>query len=104
MNNQNDRFWGGFLSGAIFGSITGGLLGTWLASKLAERLSSEAKVFDEASVNDVDRKPKEPPFSLSKDQTMEEARQGLDRKIAQLNDAIDHARKQLSKVNGNAQE
>ena len=104
MSNQNDRFWGGFLSGAIFGSVTGGLLGTWLASKLADHLSSKAQRLDKLKGDDTRQTIEGQAFGLAQEQTMEEARQGLERKITQLNDAIDHARQQLSKVNGNAQE
>ncbi len=104
MGNQNDRFWGGFLSGAIFGSITGGLLGTWLASKLADHLSSEVDMLDKARTDGTSSHKEGQVFGLSEGQTVEEARQGLEQKISQLNDAIDHARQQLSKVNGSAQE
>ena len=53
MSDQNDRYWGGFLSGAIFGGITGGLLGTWLASKWVDRLSSEGTTLDETHADET---------------------------------------------------
>ncbi len=104
MSNQGgDRFAGGFLAGAVFGSVVGGLVGTWLATKLSE------------AENDPDSLTEGGPASIAKEQfkrirqrvlnatdepTVEEARQGLEDKITQLNDAIDLARQQLSKVNG----
>ena len=101
MSNQNDKFVGGFLAGTIFGSIAGGLLGTWLASKLSDRLDEEEGFegqFSEGPISKLRRQA----FGRSGDVTMEEARQGLEDKIAQLNEAIDQARDQLSKVNGNS--
>jgi hypothetical protein len=104
MSNQGgDRFAGGFLAGTIFGSVVGGLVGTWLATKLLE------------AEKDADSLTEGGPVSIAKEQfqrirqrvlnatdepTVEEARQGLEDKITQLNDAIDLARQQLSKVNG----
>lgn len=103
MSNQNNKFIGGFLAGTIFGSIAGGLLGTWLASKLSERLTDEDGFEGSLSEGPIGKLRRQ-AFGRSGDLTMEEARQGLEDKIAQLNNAIDQARDQLSKVNSNSPE
>ncbi|MGB8698623.1 MAG: hypothetical protein WCD18_04335 [Thermosynechococcaceae cyanobacterium] len=107
MSNQSDRFAGGFIAGAIFGSIVGGLVGTWVASRL-----NEPETEDEPSVEGSRTNPareqlkriRQRVFQVPEDVTIEETRQGLEDKIAQLNDAIDQARQQLSHVNGTSQD
>ena len=103
MSNQNDKFVGGFLAGTIFGSIAGGLVGTWLATKLSDRLVDEDDPEGGLSQGPM-AKLRRQTFGRSEELTMEDARQGLEERIAQLNDAIDQARQQLSQVNGNSPE
>jgi citrate lyase gamma subunit len=103
MSNQGDRFSSGFLAGTIFGGIIGGFVGTWLATKLNEQETEELAGLEgrPASVaKEQLKRIRQRVFNVSDDVTIEEARVGLDDKIAQLNDAIDQARQQLSKVNG----
>jgi gas vesicle protein len=107
MSNQGDRFAGGFLAGTIFGGIVGGLVGTLLANQLRE----EELDADGAAIEGNPAKVAKRQFqrirqrvlsTAPEDLTIEEARQGLEDKISQLNDAIDQARQQLSKVNGSS--
>ncbi len=105
MSNQGDRFAGGFLAGTVFGGIVGGLIGTLLANQLSSEEFNEDGVLGESNPASVAKKQfqriKQRVLSTSpEDLTIEEARQGLEDKISQLNDAIDLAREQLSKVNG----
>jgi hypothetical protein len=103
MGNQGDRFSGGFLAGTVFGGIVGGLVGTWLATKLNETEGDEASAIEGGAANlakEQFKRLKQRVLNVSDEVTVEEARLGLDDKIAQLNDAIDQARQQLSKVNG----
>jgi hypothetical protein len=95
MDNRSDRFGSGFVAGTIFGSIVGGLLGAFLASRLPETLAEDQ---EEGAVP----RPKRRRQSLEggSELNIEDARQGLETKIAQLNDAIDDVRQQLSNVNG----
>jgi gas vesicle protein len=93
--SQSDNFFGGFLLGTLVGGIVGGVVGVVVASKLnsgdddSERFSKLGK--------GKDARQKIKP---STEQSIELARQGLETKIAQLNDAIDDVRQQLNTVNG----
>lgn len=105
MDNRGDRFASGFLAGTIFGSIVGSVLGVLLASKITETGTEQTA----AGSPPGDRKPKRHRRSVLKtppapELNLEEAQQGLETKIAQLNSAIDDVRRQLSNVNGNSQE
>ncbi len=103
MSNQGDRFSSGFIAGTIFGGIVGGFVGTWLATKLNEAETDELTGSDGGPASlakEQLKRIRQRVFNVSDDVTIEEARVGLDDKIAQLNDAIDQARQQLSKVNG----
>ena len=105
MSNQDgDRFAGGFLAGTIFGSVVGGLVGTWLATKLIESEDDADSLLESGPANiakEQFKRIKQRVLNTTEEPTVEEARQGLEDKISQLNDAIDLARQQLSKVNGN---
>lgn len=95
MSNR-DGFTGGFIAGALFGGIVGGILGTLLTSnRLQESLPA-----DETLSNKNKKRNLKPPT----EQSIEMARRGLEDKIAQLNEAIDDVREQLSTVNGRAEE
>jgi hypothetical protein len=97
--SQQDNFSGGFILGAIVGGVVGGILGVALA------VPKHTAKTDEVVDLPVDR-PRRRPLRLSHEpvteQSMEVARQGLESRIAQLNDAIDDVRQQLSRVNGKA--
>jgi hypothetical protein len=95
MSNR-DGFTGGFVAGALFGGIVGGILGTLLTSnRLQESLPA-----DEALSSKGGKRNLKPPT----EQSIEMARRGLEDKIAQLNEAIDDVREQLSTVNGRPEE
>lgn len=100
MDNQGDNFAGGFLAGAVFGSIVGGALGALLVSRLPE---TSDQVFLESNPEGKPRKRRKRQLKEATELNIEEARQGLEAKIAQLNDAIDDVRRQLSNVNGDVQ-
>jgi gas vesicle protein len=107
MDNQSDKFGSGFLAGTIFGGVVGGLVGAWLAKKLGETLAEEdptaagenAKNGVKNGVKTINsRASKRQPLRGGDELNIESARQGLETKIAQLNDAIDDVRNQLSNV------
>ncbi len=98
MDNRSDRFAGGFIAGTIFGSIVGGLLGAVLANKLSEPLSEEETNSDGKPTEG--RAKRRSQFKSTPELSIEDARQGLEAKIAQLNSAIDDVRQQISNVNG----
>jgi hypothetical protein len=96
MDNRSDRFAGGFLAGTIFGSIVGGLLGAVLANKL-----NEPSFEDETDGKPTEgRAKRRSRLKSTPELSIEDARQGLEAKIAQLNSAIDDVRQQISNVNG----
>jgi gas vesicle protein len=108
MDNQGDKVGSGFLAGTIFGGVVGGLVGAWLAKKLSDTLPEEdptaagenakngAKTISAKTINN--RASKRQPLRGGDELNIESARQGLETKIAQLNDAIDDVRNQLSNV------
>lgn len=106
MDNRTDNFGSGFVAGAIFGGVVGGLLGSFLTSRLAREIPPGEEPFLEG--NPKDKKPRREkrrrPFKPTTELSIEEARQGLEVKIAQLNEAIDDVRHQLGNVNGSTQE
>ncbi len=97
--SQQGNFSGGFIVGAIVGGVVGGVLGVVLATP---RSAETAETADE--LNAAARPQRRRPLRLSTEpvteQSMEVARQGLESKIAQLNEAIDDVRQQLGQVNG----
>ncbi len=107
MSNQGDRFAGGFLAGTIFGGIVGGIVGTLVANRLNGETEEGAAHEGNAAKSAQKRFQKIRQRVLStpsEDINIEEARQGLEDKIAQLNDAIDQARQQLSRVNASGED
>jgi hypothetical protein len=101
MDNPNDKFGSGFVAGAIFGSVVGGLMGAWLANKLSETSTDEPTEGSETLKAANGRLKRQwPSLRGGGELNIETARQGLETKIAQLNDAIDDVRSQLSNVNG----
>jgi len=101
--SQQDNFSIGFLLGAVVGGVVGGVLGSILVKRLPD---------DPMTVDKNDRLPevktsaKRPLRSAPVNQqeqglaNSETARQSLEDKIAQLNDAIDDVRDQLKQVGG----
>lgn len=92
MSNQ-DNFAGGFFLGALVGGVVGGVLGAALTS---------ARLNEAALPEETKRKKRE--IKPSSEKSIEQARRGLEDKIAQLHDAIDDVRQQLSTVNSNGLE
>jgi len=101
MDNQGDNFTGGFLTGALLGGVVGGLFGALLASRLPNA-SEEFSLENNSAGAKLGRRRKR-QLRAATELNIEEARQGLEAKIAQLNEAIDEVRQQLSNVNGNEQ-
>jgi hypothetical protein len=85
MADNSGNFWGGFL----FGAAVGGVVGALVAIKLSE---PEDSLIDQSS--DRDR-------LIDKPQTSNEfARRNLEKKIAQLNAAIDSVSQELASAEG----
>lgn len=90
--SQQDNFVPGFIAGAVVGGIVGGVVGVLVSSRLA---SVPPEEFSKLESPKGKRQLKAPT-----EQSIERARQGLEDKIAQLNEAIDEVRQQLGSVNG----
>lgn len=101
--SNGDNFASGFITGAVLGGILGGVLGATLVSRSGQGKDSEK----ETATNGNGRKGRRwirasqnrdlsttTPFSS--EERIEEARNSLEDKIAQLNMAIDEARQQLN--------
>ncbi len=86
--SQQDGFAGGFLLGALVGGTMGGVVGALIASRFSSTKSS--KTLEDGG---------EPLLEAQPEQAMEVARQNLEDKIAQLNDAIEAVRQQVRDVN-----
>jgi gas vesicle protein len=95
--SQSDNFLGGFLLGTVVGGVVGGILGVVVTSRLAN------KEEDDTPLKSLDDKGRKRRLSPPTEESIELARRGLEDKIAQLNDAIDDVRQQLSNVDGNGQ-
>lgn len=100
--SQQDNFSSGFLLGAIVGGVAGGVLGALLTSQRLEDTSEETLLKKADAPEIKETKGKKRPLRGSTEQNIELARHSLEDKIAQLNDAIDDVRQQLSNVNGRA--
>ncbi|WP_416667078.1 hypothetical protein [Egbenema bharatensis] len=101
--SQQGNFAGGFLLGSVVGGLVGGVVGVLVAS----RLSQQEELESENALPGLDKQSKgnkKRQLGASTEQNIEVARRGLEDKIAQLNDAIDDVRQQLSSVNGNPPE
>lgn len=96
--SQQDNFGSGFFLGAIVGGVVGGVLGALLAS---QRLGEGTEASGRSELPDAKKKR---PLKAASEQNIELARRSLEDKIAQLNEAIDDVRQQLSTVNGRAME
>ncbi len=89
MENRGDRFASGFIAGAIFGSIAGAFAAVFLTNKLAELSSDES---------DGSKPSRQLGLGDREAVVIENARQGLEAKIAQLNEAVDDLQQRLSTV------
>jgi gas vesicle protein len=96
MSNR-DGFSGGFWLGTLVGGIVGGIVGAAIADRRTNRLAAEAERGRLTGANGERR-----PFKSNRSRTtldrMELARQSLDRKISDLNNAIDSVRSSLGNV------
>ena len=95
--SQQDNFVGGFLLGTLVGGVVGGIAGVLVST----RLPNESDEIGDDEQRNGDEKPSRRPFQLPTERSIEVARRSLEDKIAQLNDAIDDVREQLSTVNSN---
>ncbi len=85
MADNSGNFWGGFL----FGAAVGGMVGALVAIKLSE---PESDLIDQQAGRDR---------LIDQPQTSNEfARRNLEKKIAQLNAAIDSVSQELTKTEG----
>jgi hypothetical protein len=91
---QQNGFGNGFIIGSIVGGVVGGLLGTVLASR------NEKQIVD----RDLEILKNGTDLSLNSEESIEQARHGLEEKIAQLNLAIDDVTQQLESVKANPKE
>lgn len=99
MENRNG-FASGFIAGTVFGSIVGGFVGAFLATKVSETEPAEGSLLPEAASEEKLSRRKQRQIKGASELSIEQTRQGLEEKIAQLNSAIDDVRRQLSNVNG----
>lgn len=99
MSNK-DNFAPGFFAGAIVGSLLGGALGVFLGSRLgSETEETEGDRPPEIKAGNK-KKRLTSPFKGGAGGDGEMARRALEDKIAQMNEALDELRYQLSSVNG----
>ena len=94
---QPDNFATGFIAGAFVGGVVGGVIGVLVSSRLGQDDGSSRDRFLSAQSDEPQS------FEEMTEAGMEVARQSLERKIAQLNAAIDDVRQQLDTVNGHSQ-
>ncbi len=92
--SQQNGFGSGFIFGSIIGGVVGGLLGTALANRSEKQIVEQDKT--------ILRSGK--ATSFDSEESIEQARHGLEDKIAQLNLAIDDVRQQLGSVQSNSME
>jgi uncharacterized protein YcfJ len=95
MSNR-EGFGDGFWLGAIVGSVVGGIVGASIATQRANRLAEGAQSGRFSGENNEKR-----PFKSSRRRSidrMEIARESLDRKINDLNNAIDSVRSSIGNV------
>lgn len=88
----------GFASGLIAGAAVGGLVGGLLGILVGARVSNDA---DEAENLLETQEDTEKQKAIKESEIIEETRQSLEGKIAQLHQAIDEVRQQINGVNGN---
>jgi hypothetical protein len=97
MSNR-DGFSSGFWLGTLVGGVVGGIIGASIVSQRTNRIDDESES-GRLSGESNDRRP----FKSSRRRTMDRmeiARQSLDDKINDLNNAIDSVRSSLGHVSG----
>ena len=92
MSNK-DSFVSGLIAGAAFGGLVGGLLGIVIGTSISEDTDLAGNLLDSQDT--------EKQKSIKESESTEKARQSLEGKIAQLNQAIDEVRQQIGDGNGN---
>ncbi len=92
MSNR-DGFTGGFWLGTLVGGVVGGIVGATVAAQRANRIDAEAEN-GRLSGGGSERRPLKSSRRRSYDR-MELARQSLDAKINDLNNAIDSVRSSI---------
>lgn len=100
---SRDGFGSGFIWGALLGGVVGGLVGAALATRDQDEPLNELPEKGNPATAEGTLRPRRRPRLTSGESSearMETARQGLEDKIAQLNDAIDDVRRQLGNRNG----
>jgi gas vesicle protein len=90
MSNR-DGFSGGFWLGTLVGGIVGGIVGASIVDRRTNRIAAE-----------TERRPFKSSRSRTTLDRMELARQSLDRKINDLNNAIDSVRSSIGNVTEDA--
>ncbi len=97
--SQSDNFAGGFVVGAVLGGVLGGILGATLVGRTRRRGPESEKNLEPLSVKAQIRSRRNGrAVGEASEVQIEEARQTLEQKIAQLNDAIDTVRQQLGEI------
>ncbi|KGF72596.1 hypothetical protein DO97_07380 [Neosynechococcus sphagnicola sy1] len=103
--SERDNFAGGFLVGTIVGGAIGGVLGVLLASRYVGGSPPVSELRSSSNLPDGrSEKGKKRSLATASQPEIEVARRGLEDKIAQLNDAIDEVRQQLSGVHNSGLE
>jgi uncharacterized protein YlxW (UPF0749 family) len=95
MSNR-DGFSGGFWLGTLFGGVVGGIVGASIATQRANRIADDREN-GRLSGENKEKRPLKSSRHRSIDR-MEIARQSLDRKINDLNNAIDSVRSSIGNV------
>jgi gas vesicle protein len=96
MSNR-DGFSTGFWLGTLVGGIVGGVVGVSIADRRNNRIAAETETSRLTGANG-DRRPFKSNRNRSTLDRMELARQSLDRKINDLNNAIDSVRSSIGNV------
>ncbi|WP_310426668.1 hypothetical protein [Chamaesiphon sp. VAR_48_metabat_135_sub] len=99
MSNR-DGFGSGFWLGTLVGGVVGGIVGASLVSQKMNRIDDETES-GRLSGESGEKRPLKPSRRRTLDR-METARQSLDDKISDLNNAIDSVRSSLGHVPGDS--
>ncbi len=95
MNERSDSFFTGVAVGAAIGGIVGGLIGVVVGSRYVQPRLEASASGNELPGQETNSAVLRDPSSREQ-RRVEVARRGLEDKIAQLNEAIDAVRDQLS--------